>query len=273
MKRLLLAAAFALAGACSAHAADLAARTYTKAPAMVDPSYNWSGFYIGANVGGAWQSGDNLTLTQPGGVFDPLALDSSHRSSIIGGIHAGYNWQLPSNVVLGIEGDFSWTKLTGTTPITQLSVGGVPETGSGGLPITAGSDSRLNWLSSIRGRLGYGWNNWLVYGTGGVAWTRESFDFQMHAPPYNSVGGSASRTKTGWVAGAGLEYALTSNWIVRGEYLYYGFNGSSQQTFACPACVPIPSGNPMLARWSDTSVQELRAGLSYKFGGPVVAGY
>ena len=274
VKRILVAAALAGLSTTSALAADLGAKapSYTKAPVM-SPAYDWSGFYIGGNVGGAWRPDGDFLFTQPGGTFDPLAVQGTNKASVIGGLHAGYNWQTPANIVLGVEGDFSWTDAKRTVPFTQPTVGGVPATtGLGNTPITVTASDKLDWLSSLRGRLGYSFGSVLIYGTGGVAWGHTTNSLQMTNPPYDSVNGSFSKVNTGWVAGAGLDYKLTSNWIIRGEYLHYGFNGVSN-SYACPACVPIPSGNPVVGRWSNQSVDELRFGVSYQFAGPVVAKY
>jgi outer membrane immunogenic protein len=271
MKKFLLGGISFFLLAAPALAADLPARTYSKAPAPVAAVYDWTGFYIGGNVGGAWRSSDVFTFTQPGGTFDPLAFNASHNSSFIGGVHGGYNWQASTNFVLGIEGDFSWTRLNASVPASPTFVGGVPATVNNG-PITVAASRNIDWLSSVRGRVGYAWSSVLLYGTGGVAWARTTTALQMAGGNYNSVNGSVSNTKVGWVAGAGLEYKFTQNWIGRAEYLYYGLKGEAD-TFNCPACVPIPSGNPVVGTWRDPNVQEVRLGLSYLFGGPVVARY
>jgi outer membrane immunogenic protein len=260
----------AIAAIGAASAADLPARAYSKAPVEVAAVYDWTGFYIGGNVGGAWRSSDAFTFTQPGGTFDPLIISASHNSSIIGGVHAGYNWQA-SSLVLGLESDFSGTHLNGLVPASPTFVGGVPAA-VGVVPITVAASRNIDWLASVRGRIGYAWSSLLLYGTGGVAWAHTATALQMSGGNYSSVNGSVSSTKVGWVAGAGVEYKLTQNWIARAEYLYYGLKGEAD-SFNCPACVPIPSGNPVVGTWRDPNVQEVRVGLSYMFGGPVVARY
>jgi hypothetical protein len=165
MKRLLfalMAAAPALAGGIgTATAADVA--PYYRAPPVLVPYYNWNGFYIGANVGGAWSNNDALWSPLPAsaafGIF-PIA-GNIDASSAIGGFQAGYNWQFAPTWAVGLEGDWSWAK-------TGLSFSQPWVTNPGSLPVPGSfttMSSTLDWVSSLRARLE--WmiaNNWLLRG-------------------------------------------------------------------------------------------------------------
>ena len=241
--------AIAAAGA-PASAADLAARPYTKAPVMVDPSFNWSGFYIGGNVGGLW---DRSRWTDIFGNTIGLDLTSgSNGSATIGGVHGGFNYQL-GQLVLGIEGDYEATKIRSSFGAAALCAGFPP-----GICTTS-----QDWVASLRGRAGVSFNRLLVYGTGGVAFTDIGHTTVFPGFVGASVYGTQSRT--GWVAGLGAEYAITNNWIAGVEWKHFDF-GSTTVTAALPAT------DRMQFRETDDSVV---ARLSYKFGweGPVVAKY
>jgi outer membrane immunogenic protein len=150
----------------TATAADLP-RKGPVAPAVVAPVWNWTGFYIGGNVGGVWQRDDgDSNFTNPIAPFNNPQSNSISDSSVIGGFQIGYNWQF-SNWVLGLEGDWSWLKTSNSfcrqTDISSLACS---DNGSGFLTLTSETD----WIATVRGRIGFTWDRFLVYGTGGVAW-------------------------------------------------------------------------------------------------------
>jgi outer membrane immunogenic protein len=251
---------FAIGLAGSAIAADMPMPV--KAPLYKAPpvyTYNWSGCYIGANVGGAWSRQDVNSSV-------PLISDQApgsatlNTSSVMGGPHAGCNWQFSPSWVIGIEGDWSATDLNGTAALPNLSRAGVPFANGG---ITFGGDTK--WLATIRGRLGFvPVSNVLLYGTGGVAWNSTDYsgsDVFLGGCP-NCGTTAFSSTQTGWVAGAGAEWApWSNNWIFRVEYLHYGFDGTTTSTPARPAFAAAP---PTFT-WNALSIDEVRAGVSFKF--------
>lgn len=190
MKRSIIAgylALAALAAAPSAQAADLGLAPLYKAPPPVSAAYNWSGFYLGANGGGAW--GDSRWQGTGNGKVD--------LSGGMAGGTAGFNWQT-GPVVLGVEGDIDWAGLSGSTATATCPGGscGTSET----------------WLSTVRGRAGYAFDRFLPYVTGGLA----VGDIRAATP--GLPGGSA--TNTGWTAGGGIEFALPGNWSAKAEYLH-----------------------------------------------------
>jgi outer membrane immunogenic protein len=262
MKKSLVVSALALtASIASAQAADLARRP---APVMtpVPMAYNWSGFYFGGHVGGGWTDVDGSAafITGTGTTAANGVVGSNSQSGVLGGIQGGFNYALTPNWVIGVEGDFTWTGISNTQSATLLTAGGVA------IPATSVSVARdLNWLASARGRLGYTWDRFMLYGTGGAAWA--DYDVTATASLANgaSAGGSFSNTRSGWVAGVGVEWAIPSfwfagDWTTRLEYLHYDFRGTSgSANFA-------PGPGAVVYTLGDPTVDVVRVGLNYKFG-------
>ena len=162
-----------------------------------------------------------------------------------------------------IEGDWSWTKANGssTQPWTVFPSGAVIS------PSATSLSSTLDWVSSLRGRLGFLVTpSLLAYATGGGAWARIGYSARAMCTAVGCAGGgyfanaAVSSTETGYTVGGGLEWAMTGNWLVRAEYLYYRFNNGPNITASAG-----PVNNPSGFAWSGTSVSVARAGLSYKF--------
>jgi len=191
MKKILLASASLLAfGAfASASAADLAARPYTKAPVAMASVYNWTGFYLGAVGGGAWEDANSPRM----------------QGGFIGGT-AGYNWQA-GNVVFGVEADGAWAD------VSASAAGVVIVPGVGGIP--ASVSSKTDALGTVRGRIGWAMNNVLFYGTGGYAWVDNKITATLGA-----LSASDSKFHSGWTVGAGVEAFIAPQWSIKGEYLY-----------------------------------------------------
>ena len=243
-----------------ASAADLPRKAPSIQPGPPPVVYNWTGCYIGANIGGAW-SRQTGNFEQAEFAFDqqPGSIGQDD-SSVIGGVHAGCNWQFVPQFVLGIEGDWSWTKLNGTGSAPNNFFDGTP-VGSGG--ITMSSDTK--WLASLRGRAG--WvvlPQWMLYVTGGAAWARTDYAaldaYSGGCPNCGAV--SFSHTATGWTVGGGTEWMLTPNWILRAEYLYYQFDGATATGLFQPPFAPTPAAN---FTWNDLKINEVRVGASFKF--------
>jgi outer membrane immunogenic protein len=202
-----------------AHAADLPASVY-KARPVAPAAWTWNGFYVGGNVGYGWlRSTDEITGADAAsatflvnnGVATSLPLDSN---GLLGGIQAGYNWQTLPNWVIGIEADIDATDFHDSLTLP----------GTGGRPMTA--SERMNWLGTVRGRVGFTpANRWLVYATGGLAYGRVSVSDAMSnisgCAGNNCQAGSASAWRTGWAAGGGAEWAFSNDWTVRIEYLHF----------------------------------------------------
>jgi outer membrane immunogenic protein len=154
-----------------------------------------------------------------------------------------------------MEGDFDWTGIRANTS-GAITVTGAP------VPGTTDSLSRnVNWLSTIRGRVGYTMSDWLFYATGGAAWGRLSESANQTALGLITWGPfTTSSTRNGWVTGAGVEHALNKNWILRAEYLFYSLSGLSG--FGTGS---LPGTGIFVDSFGRTNIQTIRAGMSYEF--------
>ena len=185
-----LALAATVLGVSAAQAADLPRQVYTKAPPLAAPVFDWTGFYIGANVGYGSAHND---LTVPG------ATGSEDMNGIIGGGQIGYNWQTGA-WVFGLEADFQGSDQHNDTT---------------GLGVTL-SDS-MPWFATFRGRIGYVIAPmWMVYVTGGGA----VVDFKSTITVAGVGSAGFESTQAGWTIGAGVEGAITRNWSWKAEYLH-----------------------------------------------------
>jgi outer membrane immunogenic protein len=233
-----------LLGATGAFAADLPARTYTKAPVMVDPGYNWTGFYAGLNGGYSWGRSSETALI--GAPFPATAMFTS-RQNVDGGVFGGqigYNWQVDRKWVIGLEADGQWTGERGSTNNNLGSIN-FPTPGND-FNITASASLRnettLPWFATFRGRAGFLADpSLLLYGTGGLVVGEVKFTSQAtltaqlfgpgstgtvpQGPAVTVVGTlfSDSQTRAGWTLGAGAEKKFTPNWSAKLEYLYLDF--------------------------------------------------
>jgi outer membrane immunogenic protein len=219
MKRILGGMVVAAALSGSAFAADLGARSYDKAPAMAAPVTNWSGLYIGGNVGYGWGDGNtDFSFLPTPAIFevDNTALDTKSKG-VIGGAQIGYNWQMGA-IVTGLEADIQGSGIKGSarrSPFFETDVNGfIP--GS-----FLSSEQKLSWFGTVRGRLGATVTpDLLLYTTGGLAYghvdasANTFFDSTVQFPA------SVSKTKAGWTAGAGAEWMFARNWSAKVEYLY-----------------------------------------------------
>jgi outer membrane immunogenic protein len=271
VRRLLLSTIAAAAMLGSAAAADLPSRR-PPPPAYVAPVpfFTWTGFYVGVNAGGAFRGStnngfNNAVFFGGAGPFVGAGLATANTGSgarFIGGGQAGFNWQI-NQFVLGVEGD------------GQALVGG-NNNGNNGFIGFGNNGNNTGFLGTVRGRAGIALDRFLVYGTGGVA-----FGSNSNTSPNNIVGtvggvptfftsNIAGKTRVGYAAGAGVEYAFTPNWSVKVEYLFTDL-GRNNRTFVAPGGL---SGFTLNNREQNHIV---RAGLNYRFGwlppAPVLARY
>ena len=245
MKRLTIVASavIAVGAAAPAIAADLPARApvYTKAPAIVDAAYNWSGFYAGINGGGAIGKVD---WTNDGGLGD----EGSHNLSggTVGG-QIGYRWQLNS-WVFGLEGQGNWADFSGSNASNLSAVFGGPTT----------NQTKIDAFGLFTGQIGYAWDRTLFYVNGGAAVVDNKFTSVTTGP----LGGIDTINNTRWGAavGAGFEYAFAPNWSVGFQYDHL-FLGTKD----------INDG--FIADRIKEDVDLFTARVNYKFGGPLVARY
>jgi outer membrane immunogenic protein len=253
MKKASLALAALLGTTALAAAADLPSRNYAPAPVYAAPIFTWTGFYVGVNAGYA---GDRFEypFAAPG---VPLVGSAKLNSSgFIGGGQIGYNYQFAGSWVVGLEADLQYTNIEGKLEANAAG-------GGFGIGLTAGS--QIDYLGTVRARLGYSlFDRALVYVTGGYAYGRVKSELGVNLGG-GGLGVSISNNNSGWTAGAGVEYALTPNWSFKTEYLYVDLG--NKNLFAAPGFgISVKS-----------TAHIVRAGLNYRFnwGAPsaVVAKY
>jgi outer membrane immunogenic protein len=252
MKKLLLATTglVAFGIVAPAAAADLAARPYTKAPAIMMAAYDWSGFYIGINGGGGtshkcWDATNDGTVA-----IVPSAPEGCHDATggTVGG-QVGYRWQ-SANIVFGVEAQGNWADFSGDNS-SQFFIGDR-------------NRSRIDALGLFTGQVGYAWNNALLYVKGGAAVTHDKYD--VFDIPTAALLYSANETRWGGVVGVGLEYGFTQNWTFGLEYDHM-FMGTRNISFTTPGGAFAGSDDIR------QNVDLFTARVNYKFGGPVVAKY
>lgn len=278
MKRIVLALSALVLGATTASAADLAPRMYTKAPPPVAAVYNWTGFYVGGNVGYGWGNRDTFFNPLPTGAgfvnLAPTTLNTDPKG-VLGGVQAGYNWQVGS-VVWGVEADIQGANISGSafqSPIVQFN----------GTPFAAGSalsaSEKIDWFGTVRGRVGFTATPLvLLYATGGLAYGGVNYTANTNFLPGGNqqYPASLSDTRFGWTAGGGLEWAFAGNWSAKFEALYYDLGTASTIANGVPGQPAGTCGGTGFCQvgysWKTTGAIA-RVGLNYKFDGPVVARY
>jgi len=299
-------------------AADLPSR---KGPPPIyvppPPPPMWTGFYLGLNAGGTFGGSDSVTtsggplglINGPWGYCFPyytnvnnafgLAANSVNPVSnggFIGGGQVGYNYQFNNAFVVGLEADIQG--IAGSSGSSSVSGFSAINTYPYALPNNVGSTATasksLNYLGTVRGRIGYLINpTLLVYGTGGLAYggvnLRSAFFAvdTLWVPPGFATpafgGSSYSDTRVGWTAGGGVEWLFLPNWSAKIEYLYYDLG-----TATTPVSVPTQFGHgifaflgPLISAGQQVSSHFngniVRAGVNYHFNwgapAPVVAKY
>jgi outer membrane immunogenic protein len=256
MKRILMASAVALTAAGGqALAADLPPPMAPppRAPAVYLPPvpyYNWTGFYVGGNLGAGFSKGSYSDS------FGSTFNSSNSNTSFLGGGQVGVNYEFGGGVVIGAEAMFDWAPNTNNT-ITATGLGtGAGNTGTG----TAQFNNR--WLTTATGKLGYALDRVLLYGKGGWAWVGQS-----NSNVSVTTGGvtspaslSSNSTLGGWTAGVGVEWAFAGNWSARAEYDYIGLQNQNY-TVTSPSAF-----NGDVIGTSSRSIQLVTAGVNYKFG-------
>lgn len=253
MKRILLAAALSLGftGVAAATDAPMATDTPMAGEAAMAPAqaYDWSGLYAGAVAGYGWGNSKHCD-----GSFSPPCQAGYPEFDLTGGtggVTLGFNWQ-SADWVFGIEADYSWGDIDGSSPTTAAF-------GCGGPGQTCNTD--IESYGTVRGRLGYAMDRFLAYVTAGVAIS------QLHASIGSPIVAQDTDTATSFTAGGGVEFAFGSNWSGKIEYLYVDspsdFNYDTVLTCGAPGCFT-----------RDNSFSTVRAGINYRFNwDPLGPGY
>ena len=230
MKRQLFAFASATLFGCSiANGADLAIRKAPPAPPSV---FSWTGFYIGAHIGTGW----GTTESEFANVNFPISQTQSN--GFLGGVQGGYNLQISPWAVIGIESDFSWSGVKGTSPCGLFNV------------VSCSTDH--DWFATVAGRFGVTSDRALFYVKGGVAWAQTTYSAR-----FGGFTTSVDETRVGALFGTGIEYAFLPGWSAKVEYNFIAY-GKDDFNFR------VGNGSVNVdVRETDHLV---KAGVNYRFG-------
>ena len=226
MKKLLIAGAILAAAIQSASAADLALKA-PPPPVVVD---EWTGPYIGLNLGGSWGR-SRTSYNDPDPAFVPFST-SQHMDGGLGGAQIGYNVQFNRTWLAGLEADFQGTGQRGSAtfpPITEIL--GVPGIATTTLTTTGTLTQKMPWFGTVRARLGVEPSeHWLLYATGGLAYAQIKSTAATNLVAMTPGGtftaamsSSVNNDRAGWTAGVGAEWMFAKQWSAKVEYLYMDY--------------------------------------------------
>jgi outer membrane immunogenic protein len=261
----------AIATIDAASAADLEPRPYSKAPVYFQPGYDWTGLYIGANVGFSWgRSADTSSLSAGGG---PALFSDTNRSrmdGVVGGAQIGYNSQM-QNWLWGFEADFQGTGQRGThsytcpTGVCTPPVGFLAPVPGPAVPVTM--TQQLDWFGTVRGRAGVlVAPTVLLYATGGLAYGQVDSKATLAGATKSNI------INPGWTVGGGVEGVIVGDWTAKLEYLYVDL-GRVSSTFN--SSIVALGGTTLLVGSFNSRITDniVRVGLNYKFSGPAIGKY
>jgi len=194
--------------------------------------FNWTGLYLGGNIGGGWATStlsDNLTNVS----FD------RDNNGVVGGVQIGYNYQRGS-LVLGVEWDFDWTSIDASGVISIPGLGGA---------LQASAD--IEWITTLAGRIGLALDRTLVFVKVGGAWVRSEASVTQLATGSTLT---VSQTNSGWLVGAGFEYAFAPNWTAKFEYDFIGLGDKTFPGFVGTRAFEL-----------ERDVQQVKVGINFKF--------
>lgn len=288
MKAQILATALLIGTSNLASAADPSI-PMEEPPVIIWTGIIWTGFYAGINGGGTWTNDMSMTYVDlaasgvTNNAYEPSTVEAS-ASGGLAGVHAGYNWQTAPNWVVGIEGDWDWTNLSAsaTNPLVRAVDGNVLANDNFSM------ETDINWLATLRGRLGYTSDNWLFYATGGVALADMKFNAQVNCSgpvnngatslcdaPGQQMNSAFDDIRVGASIGGGVEFKPVANWTFGVQYLYSHFSGDdlgggSWVNSGTGASAPFydcgtPGENCAQFSSDDIGLHTITARLSYQF--------
>jgi outer membrane immunogenic protein len=247
-----------LGGFNAASAADMSVKARPVAPPIV--AYNWTGCYVGGNVGGGWHRIEQTGVSPVAGApfVPPINLGASEDSDFIGGAQVGCDYQFAGKFVVGVQGMFDFGNINSRNNLLD--------------PRTAGffQQTRTRDIFTGTARVGYLFTPQVLgYVKGGGAWTRARTEIYGTAPAI-FLSESASTDRSGWTVGGGIEWMFAPNWSVFAEYNYMDFGRENINFIAGPGTVGLPTVNS-----TRLEMQTALVGVNYKFNwaSPVVAKY
>lgn len=227
------------------------------APVYSTPLYDWNGFYAGVNGGyggGVFKHPYELI---DDGEEDPLIASGSAdvtAGGFVAGVQAGYNWQFSDNLMIGLEGDIQKSWIDG-----RVSLDITP--GGGGDTFNLDMGTNLDWFATLRPRIGWVDDRFVVYATGGLAWGQSKSSIFVGTEGDDPLEESITNDRFGWTVGAGIEYALTDSITFKTEYLYTDLG--SERIIDTP--LGEGEGVPNLTADSKIAFHTVRAGLNFQF--------
>ena len=246
VKTLVAGVALIALGTTAAGAADLGAQPYVKTPPPPVPVLNWTGFYIGANIGGAWSDNswtDSRFLTNFG--------NNGNNGAFIGGGQVGGNYQI-GQFVVGGEWDFDWAGSHNGPGVFIPGVGTVQISG------------HSHYITTVAARFGYAIDQWLVYGKAGGGWVGNNnlsvTDLTTGVSASCGTFFNCDSNSGGWLVGAGAEWAFAPHWSLKFEYDYLGLGN---RTFTLPATSPIVALAGDTFTSGNRNVQMFKVGVNY----------
>jgi outer membrane immunogenic protein len=252
MRRYLIAMAVLAATTTAGLAADLPVAAPPPAP-LPPPVFSWTGFYIGGNVGGAWSDSQSTAVTEfsssssyPKGTI----FSKSNGSGVIGGFQGGFNWQV-ANFVFGAEGEYDWSGVSGSETTVSPAHSTISET----------TTAKIRDIYMATGRVGYAFNNWLFYVKGGGAWDNFNTSSNVFSNSVLAATSGSSGSRSGWVVGGGIEWAIWNNFSVKIEYDHLDFGNQSVTVFGHSGSIKGESA----LRSVNSTADEVKFGLNYRF--------
>jgi outer membrane immunogenic protein len=245
-----------------------AADMQVKARPLAAAIYDWGGFYVGGHGGGGWGNKDVSAPSFPfGGTVITPAASTNHPSGWLAGGQIGFNFQggpglFGGRWVVGGEAQASWSNLTDT--VACSAVVAIP--GVGAVPLNVNCSSKVDSLGTIALRLGSAFDRTLIYSKVGAAWTHDKYQDDVTTPGFGAPSFVGSETRWGWMVGAGIEYAFGNNWSGKIEYNYLNLGTATVRYSSVP---PAPAS--FVDASIKESVQVVKVGVNYRFGGSAVA--
>ncbi len=241
MRSFVLAAAMLTAAGSVSYAADMPVKARGVSP--VPYALNWTGFYVGAHVGAGWGTSEQSNYTVGGGPV-PAGNDQVNVNGFLGGLQGGYNYQMNPWLVVGVEGDITWTDIKGTNGCLAPIVGGL---NCGG---------KAKWTGDVAARLGFASGNALFYVKGGIAWVNADYTISRVPAPLSAT---TNTTRAGALLGMGVEYAFDRNWTAKLEYNYIDLQNKTISYNTTPIFGAVATAD------SRTNINLVKFGVNYRF--------
>jgi outer membrane immunogenic protein len=238
--------------AASAFAADLPTPAIIPPPTYPPTVYNWTGFYVGGNIGAGWSglSDTNANFSDTLG----SSFSAGTNAQFLAGGQVGVNYEFANGIVIGAETMFDWASNSQNAIVTATDPTGTVAANIG--------PSNARWLTAVSGRLGYAWDRVLLYAKGGGAWVATNTPAISIAGTPTSFTIISNTTSAGYTAGLGVEWAFSGNWSARGEYAYIGL---PSQTFMVAPATPTFGGD--VITYGNRNISIVTGAVNYKFGG------